>query len=65
MLGVVDVRERGVLGVRTASGFHRFQGLGADGHGMVHTVHYFYGVDVDRAEVTRAWQSWLERLFSR
>jgi hypothetical protein len=32
--------------------FHRFQGLGAEGHGMAHTAHYFYGVDV------------LERLFS-
>jgi uncharacterized protein YndB with AHSA1/START domain len=64
VVGVVDVRERGVLGARTANGFHRFQGLGADGHGMVHTAHYFYGVDVDRVRMTRDWQSWLERLFS-
>jgi len=33
-----------------------------DLHGMVSTTQYFYGVTVDRASRTAAWQSWLDRL---
>jgi uncharacterized protein YndB with AHSA1/START domain len=63
IMGVVDVRSRGVLGVRTAHGFYRFLGVGADAHCTVNTAHYFYGVDLDRAERTAIWQAWLDRLF--
>lgn len=61
--GVVDVRERGVLGIRTDHALYRFIGEGADGLGMVSLTHYFYGVDLDRAERTAAWQAWLDGLF--
>ncbi|MQA08596.1 MAG: SRPBCC domain-containing protein [Pseudonocardiaceae bacterium] len=61
--GVVDIRGDGVLGVRTDNALYRFSGRAAYGHGMVQATHYFYGVDMDRAEATAAWQGWLERLF--
>lgn len=63
MTGVVDVSERGILGVRTDDGLYRFGGEGADAWGMVIGTHYLYGVEVDRAEATAAWQAWLDRLF--
>lgn len=61
--GVVDVCERGVLGVRSDQGLHRFAGEGIDAWGMLSVVHYFYGVEMDRAQATEAWQAWLDRLF--
>jgi uncharacterized protein YndB with AHSA1/START domain len=61
--GVVDVADRGVLGIRTDAGFYRFLGGGGDATRMVNVAHYFYGVDVDRARATAAWQGWLDRLF--
>lgn len=63
LAGVVDVCERGVLGLRTGDGLYRFAGEGADAWGMVMTTHYLYGVDAERAETTAAWQAWLDRLF--
>ncbi len=61
--GVVDVHEPGSLGVRSDLGLHRFGGFGADVFGMVTVSHYFYGVSLDAAEATKAWQSWLTGLF--
>ncbi|MGA6167180.1 SRPBCC family protein [Amycolatopsis magusensis] len=61
--GEVDYRVRGVLGVRAAEGLHRFQGFGAEGHGMVNSIHYYYGTAPDRAATTAAWQQWLLAAF--
>ena len=61
--GVVDVYERGAIGVRSEDGLLRFGGLGADFGGMVTATHYFYGVDLDTTEATNAWQDWLAGLF--
>ncbi|PRY35716.1 SRPBCC family protein [Umezawaea tangerina] len=58
--GVVDLRDDALLGIRTEHGFYRF--VVDDGHHMVTTSQYFYGVPVDRAARTAAWQSWLEQL---
>ncbi|QPP08415.1 SRPBCC domain-containing protein [Streptomyces bathyalis] len=58
--GVVDQRDRMLLGIRTEHGFYRF--MADDLHHMVSTVQYFYGVTVDRAPRTARWQSWLDRL---
>ncbi|WNV86383.1 SRPBCC domain-containing protein [Umezawaea sp. Da 62-37] len=58
--GVVDLRDDSLLGVRTEHGFHRF--MVDDAHHMVNTTQYFYGVDVDRAARTAAWQSWIDAL---
>ncbi|HEY6738455.1 MAG TPA: SRPBCC domain-containing protein [Actinopolymorphaceae bacterium] len=63
--GVVDVTARGVLGIRSDHALYRFVGEGADGFGMVSLTHYIYGVDLDRAERTAAWQAWLDGLFPR
>jgi uncharacterized protein YndB with AHSA1/START domain len=61
--GVVDVYEKGAIGVRSDEGLLRFGGLGADFGGMVTATHYFYGVDLDTTEATNVWQSWLAGLF--
>lgn len=61
--GTVDVSASGILGIRTDNALYRFGGHGADAWGMVNAFHYLYGVDVDRAERTAAWQAWLDRLF--
>ncbi|MCP2168491.1 SRPBCC family protein [Goodfellowiella coeruleoviolacea] len=61
--GVVDLRERLLLGIRTEHGFYRF--LVDDLHHMVSTTQYFYGVAVDRASRTAAWQAWIDRLTRR
>lgn len=58
--GVVDLRDRCLLGIRTEHGLYRF--LADDLHHMVSTTQYFYGVEVDRASRTAAWQVWLDRL---
>ncbi|HEX6340150.1 SRPBCC domain-containing protein [Umezawaea sp.] len=58
--GVVDLRGGTVLGVRTAHGFSRF--VVDELHRMVSVTHYRYGVAVDRASRTAAWQSWVDRL---
>jgi uncharacterized protein YndB with AHSA1/START domain len=58
--GVVDLRDRTVLGIRTRHGFHRF--LADEAHHMVSTTQYSYGVEVDRESRTAAWQSWLDDL---
>jgi adenylate cyclase len=58
--GVVDLRGRSLLGIRTEHGFYRF--MADDQHHMANTIHYFYGVPVDRASRTAAWQSWLDSL---
>ena len=58
--GVVDLRDRLLLGIRTEHGFSRF--MADDLHHMVSTAQYFYGVTVDRESRTAAWQSWLDRL---
>ncbi|MFC4496201.1 SRPBCC domain-containing protein [Streptomyces ovatisporus] len=58
--GVVDLRDRLLLGIRTEHGFSRF--MADDLHHMVSTTHYFYGVTVDRESRTAAWQSWIDRL---
>lgn len=56
--GVVDLRGRSLLGIRTERGFYRF--MVDDLHHMVNTTQYFYGVTVDRRSRTAAWQSWLD-----
>lgn len=61
--GIVDVCERGQLGVRSEHGLHRFSGEGVSAWGLLNVVHYFYGVRLDRAEATAAWQNWFDRLF--
>lgn len=58
--GVVDLRDRLLLGIRTEHGLYRF--MADDLHHMVSTTQYFYGVTVDRESRTAAWQSWLDRL---
>ncbi|MEU6646114.1 SRPBCC domain-containing protein [Saccharomonospora sp. NPDC046836] len=59
--GVVDVRAPGTLGVRTGDGLYRFFGLDPAGtHGLVHVAIYRYGVPIDRAAATAAWQGWLQ-----
>jgi uncharacterized protein YndB with AHSA1/START domain len=58
--GVVDLRDRFLLGLRTEDGFVRF--LVDDPHHMVSTTHYSSGVAVYRDSRTAAWQSWLDRL---
>jgi hypothetical protein len=58
--GVVDLRGRSLLGIRTEHGFYRF--MADDLHHMVSTTQYFYGVTVDRESRTAAWQSWLDGL---
>lgn len=61
--GVIDLDDAGTLGVRSHTGLHRFTGLGAESMGMVSLSHYFYGVDLDGVEATKAWQDWLTSLF--
>jgi hypothetical protein len=59
--GVVDYVSPQTLGVRTEDGLYRF----VRGHtGMVAVGHHLYGDDVDGDEAERAWQAWLERLFT-
>ncbi|PRY00755.1 SRPBCC family protein [Allonocardiopsis opalescens] len=58
--GAVDLRGGMLLGVRTRDGLVRF--MVDDLHRMVSTTQYFYGVAVDRASRTAAWQSWIDRL---
>jgi uncharacterized protein YndB with AHSA1/START domain len=58
--GVVDLRDDALLGIRTDHGFYRFMVDAA--HHMVNTTQYFYGIDVDRASRTAAWQSWIDEL---
>jgi uncharacterized protein YndB with AHSA1/START domain len=58
--GVVDLRDRLLLGIRTEHGFYRF--MADDLHHMVSTTQYFYGVTVDRESRTATWQSWLDHL---
>lgn len=58
--GVVDLRDRFLLGIRTEHGLYRF--MADDLHHMVSTTQYFYGVPVDRASRTAAWQSWIDRI---
>ncbi|MBK1788427.1 SRPBCC family protein [Prauserella cavernicola] len=58
--GVLDVREPGVLGVRSADGLYRFLGLGGGTHRMVNVTIYRYGADVDGASLTGSWQTWLD-----
>jgi uncharacterized protein YndB with AHSA1/START domain len=60
--GVVDVSDGQFLGVRSEHGLHRIGAEGTTGCG-VSAYHYFYGVDVDTAAATAAWQAWLTRLF--
>ncbi|WP_018683555.1 hypothetical protein [Actinokineospora enzanensis] len=55
---MVDLRAEHLLGIRTEHGRYRFT---ADArHRMVNTIQYFYGVTIDRAARTAAWQSWIE-----
>ncbi|HTF46564.1 MAG TPA: SRPBCC domain-containing protein [Pseudonocardia sp.] len=61
--GVVDLRWRGLLGIRTENALYRFGGEGADAWGMVNVCHYLYGTDRERVEETASWRAWLERLF--
>jgi uncharacterized protein YndB with AHSA1/START domain len=61
--GVVDLRDRLLLGIRTEHGFYRF--MADDLHHMVSTTQYFYGVTVDSESRTAAWQSWLDRLTAK
>jgi uncharacterized protein YndB with AHSA1/START domain len=56
--GVVDLRERLLLGVRTGHGFVRL--MVDETHRMVSVVEYSYGVAVDRGARTTAWRSWLD-----
>jgi uncharacterized protein YndB with AHSA1/START domain len=59
--GVVDYLSPEALGVRTEDGLYRF----VRGHdGSVAVGHHLYGDDVDGDEAERAWQAWLERLFT-
>ncbi|PPK71353.1 SRPBCC domain-containing protein [Actinokineospora auranticolor] len=58
--GVVDLRGDRLLGIRTENGFYRF--MSDDIHHMVNTSQYFYGVTVDRATRTAAWQTWIDGL---
>lgn len=60
--GVVDLRDRLLLGIRTEHGFYRF--MADEPHHMVSSVQYFYGIQVDRETRTAAWQSWLDRLIA-
>jgi len=60
--GVVDVATPEFLGIRSASGLHRVGAEGDSGCG-VSAYHYFFGVPIDRAAVTTAWQGWLDGLF--
>lgn len=58
--GVVDLRDRSLLGIRTEHGFYRF--MTDDRHHIANTIQYFYGITVDRESRTAAWQSWLDSL---
>ncbi|BCK56582.1 SRPBCC family protein [Nocardia wallacei] len=58
--GVVDLRDKLLLGIRTEQGFYRF--MADDRRRMVSSVQYFYGTPVDRESRTAAWQSWLDGL---
>ncbi|MUL43238.1 SRPBCC domain-containing protein [Streptomonospora sp. PA3] len=58
--GVVDLRGRLLLGIRTEHGFVRF--TVDDLHGMASAVQYLYGIETDRESRTAAWQSWLDRI---
>ena len=60
--GVVDVSSDEFLGVRSEHGLHRIGAEGSAGCG-VSAYHYFYGVELDTAAATSAWQTWLTRLF--
>jgi uncharacterized protein YndB with AHSA1/START domain len=61
--GVVDLRQRGLLGVLADDGLYRFMGEGADKYGYVTATHYIYR-ELDRTELTAAWQAWLDRVLA-
>lgn len=62
--GVVDLYTADtVLGIRTANSLYRFNGRGSHGWGMVNTFHYHYGTELEPAQWTQDWQSWLSGLF--
>ncbi|HEY1277391.1 MAG TPA: SRPBCC domain-containing protein [Thermoleophilaceae bacterium] len=59
----VDYLRPNFVGIRTADGLYRFFGRNAFGMPVGMSAH-LYSDGVDRDEQARAWQSWLEQLYS-